>query len=460
MTRAIILLFVSALLANAQARRPSVGQIPAFSPPPVADDTIRGMRVSFVPYGAAPTARVELVLRSGRAAEQAGEAGLAQLVGDYLLEGTRARSGKDLALELATIGTVGGGLAISVGTFETIIAGEVLSESATRLVEILAEVATSPAFDPAAFERLKEGVKRRSQVTGSASIAAARVNAILFPGDPADRVPTDSTIAALTLDDVRRFHAREYVTARAQLYVAGVFDRSAIETAARTAFRPMPEGTMPAAVPTTTSRTLWTDSLPVVHVIDRPGATQTRIHVAYPVVDQTHPDHLVLNQLNTVMGSVQTSRIIANLRERRGYSYNISTRLARRPGATTWTVQGDVNREVTGAALREILLEVERVRTEPPSATELGEFQRFMAGGNIAEMSTARGIIEYLRFFDLYGADRRLLRTLIPSIQGVTTRDILRVHSAYLRPDRRVIVLVGDASQIEPQLRDWTRVIR
>jgi zinc protease len=446
--------------AQAQNAKPAAVPMRAFNPPATIERTIAGMRTSLVPYGTTPTARVELVFRSGRGTELDGEAGLAQLVGDYLLEGTTARAGSAVARELARIGTVGGGLTVSVGTHETIVAAEVLAESAPRLVEIIGEVALSPAFDSAALERLRGAVRRRNQLASAEAIAAARVNNALFPDYPADRMPTDSGLARLGVEAARRFHQREYVAARAHLYVAGVFDAAKVESAARSALRAIRAGTPAPPFPAASHRTAGGDSLPVVQIIDRPGATQTRIHIAYPVVDQTHPDHLALNELNSVMGSVQTSRIIANVRERHGYSYNISTRLARRPGATSWTIQGDVNRDVTGAALREILGEMRRAGTEPPSESELAEFQRFMAGGMIVEMATARGILDYLRFLDLYGADRDYLRTLVPSIHAVTPTDLLRVHSQYLRGDRAVIVLVGDAAAIEPQLAGWAQVRR
>jgi predicted Zn-dependent peptidase len=430
-----------------------------FPPPPVIDDRINGMRVSLVPYGTTPTARVELVFQSGRATEQGDEIGLAQLTGDYLLEGTLTRSGNAVARELAELGTVGGGLSVSVGEYETIIAGEVLAESAPRLVEILAEVALSPAFDSAVLERLRTGVLRRNRLSGTAALAAARANQVLFPGYPADRLVSDSAFRRLTVADVRRFHQREYVGTRAHLFVAGVFDAQAVLSRARSAFAALAMGAPAAPLPAATFRSLSADTIRVVHLIDRPGASQTRIHIAYPVVDQTHPDHLVLNELNLVMGSVQTSRIIANLRERRGYSYNISTRLVRRPGATSWTIQGDVNREVTGAALREIFAEMERIGTEPPSTQELGDFQRFLIGALVRERATSSGLLDYFRFLALYGAERDYQRGFMPNIQSVTSRDIVRVHSAYLRDDRRVIVLVGDTTLIRPQLSGWTRIV-
>jgi zinc protease len=118
-----------------------------------------------------------------------------------------------------------------------------------------------------------------------------------------------------------------------------------------------------------------------------------------------------------------------------------------------------VNRDVTGAALREILAEMRRVETERPSPQELGDFQRFLAGVLVGELSTSRGIIDQLRFLSVYGVGRDYMRTAIPAVHTVTPEDLVRVYSTYLRDDRRVIVLVGDTTLVRPQLMGWTRII-
>ena len=458
-------LYVAAGNLSAQeAERPTVGPPRPFTPPAVRQRTLEnGMGIALVPYGATPTARVEFVIRTGRAYESIEETGLAQLVADYLLEGTASRDAAVIAERLAALGTVGGGLSVIVGTHETIIAGEVLAESAPAIVRLIAEIVMEPAFDATALERLKTNYRRRvqSQTTSAAAIAAAKANAILFPGDPADRHANDEQLTRLSIAEVRAFHARHVVARRSRLYVAGVFDTTAVEAAARDAFAGMQAGTTTSTLPAGNRvDERVNDATPSVHLIDRPGATQSRLQVSMRIVDQTHPDHLALNELNSLMGSVQTSRIIANVRERHGYSYNVSSRIIRRPGGTTWTVQADVNRDVTGAALREILGELDRLPVNPPAEHELRGFQTFMAGGMMTEMATARGILEYLRFLELYGSNLSYLANLVQSIFAVTPAELLRVYARYMQPERRVIVVIGDAASIEPQLRGIARIVR
>jgi predicted Zn-dependent peptidase len=197
---------------------------------------------------------------------------------------------------------------------------------------------------------------------------------------------------------------------------------------------------------------------PVIYLIDRPGATQARVQVSFPVVDQPHPDHLVLNEINMLMGSTQTARIVANVRERHGYSYNIFTRLVRRPGSTQWIAAGDITNDVAGAAIREILSEVDRLRRETPSAEELSSFQSFMAGILVSENSTAQGILESLRWMDLYGVNTSYLATFIQNIYGVSPDAIRTMALRYLTPDRMTIVVVGDRKALLSQLEAIGRV--
>jgi len=147
------------------------------------------------------------------------------------------------------------------------------------------------------------------------------------------------------------------------------------------------------------------------------------------------------------------------VRERHGYSYNVSSRLARRPGSTQWVVSGDMTNSVVGASIREMLSEISRLPAEPPDSVELGGFQSFMAGILISENSTAQGIIDMLRLLDLYGMNRSYLQTFVGSVYDVSGKDIQRVARKYLQPASAVIVVVGDRNAILSQLAEIGEVV-
>jgi predicted Zn-dependent peptidase len=444
-------------VAIAQAPRPEVAAPRRFTPPRAIESSLpNGLTVTLVPYGTMPTARVELVIRAGTADETAGQVGLAELVGDYLREGSRSRNADSLARETSGLGVVGGEIGILVRPFVTWVGGEVLSESTLGLVDLIGDLVRQPAFAPGPLARLKANQVRRLSMrrTQAATLASTRVNTLLFPNHPSDRIPTDEQVQGLALDDVQRFHATHFVARRAHLYIAGVFDAPAVEAAVRRAFGAWAPGeAKPVVLDAPLQRSdPRTNQPPVIHLMDRPGASQARIQVSAPVVDPAHPDHPILNLLNVMLGWVQTSRIIANVRERHGYSYNVSSRLVRRPGSSQWALTADVANDVTGAALREILAELARVVAEPPADEELRRHQAFSAGVLIAENATPAGILDTLRYFDLYGVDAEYRANFVERTRDIVPADIQRVARTYFQPHDLVIVVVGDRAAVASQL--------
>jgi predicted Zn-dependent peptidase len=420
------------------------------------------MRVAFVPFRATPTARIELVLRAGTADESAPQPGVATIVAKLLSEGTRSRSADKIAQLVSDLGAVGASIFVNTDARETVLAVDVLPEGAPAMIELLADMVRHPAFDPAALERLKSNAIRQLQLqrTQADWLAASRTNSLLFPDNPADRRPTEEQIRSLDIGVISGFFSRHYVPGRTRLYVAGTFDETRVARAAAAGFADWSAASSTSFIkpPSVKARVINPGNRPVIYLIDRPGATQARVQMSFPVVDMAHPDHLVLNEMNMLMGSTQTARLVANIRERHGYSYNISSRLVRRPGSTQWVAAADITNNVVAPAIQEILGEIARLRKDPPPAEELGSFQSFMAGILVQENSTAQGILESLRWMDLYGVRTSFLGTFIQNVYKVEPRDIRAVAERYLRPDRMAIVVVGDRKVLLPQLEAIARV--
>jgi zinc protease len=429
MKRAALLLFGLPVLA---AERPVPGPMKPFVPPAREERALpSGFRYSLMPFGSLRMARVELSMRND------GDADLAELVANYLLEGTRSRNAAALSTAVSDLGVVGGAIRVSVTASETVVSAEALSDSAPALIRLVAEVVNEPAFPSEALESMKADQLRRmdNRQTQPASRALSREDALLFGIQTSGDV-----VRAATADSVRQYWSASYRPAAAHLYVAGVFDNEAVDRAVRESFASE-------------------SSKPVIHLIDRPGATQSHIAVAWPMPDPAHADYFVLNVMNIVMGSMQRSRIIANVREQHGYSYNIFSRLYGRPRSSKWGVSGDVATASTAAALREILAEVARLGEEPPSPGELRRFQTFMSGVLLSERATPEGIVSALRWQELHGLPADDWATFVPRVYAVTPEDLRRVARRYLAPSRAAIVVIGDRKAIEAKLGEVGRVV-
>src|SRR5688500_12777871 len=199
--------------------RPVVAAPKPFTAPRVLERTYaNGMRVALVPFSATPTARIELVVRAGTADEPANQPAVAQLVGQLLLAGTRSRSAGSVARLLSALGAVGGSISISTSSHETTLGVDVLPEGAPRMIELLADLVRHPSFPLPAFERAKLNAIRRIQAQRSQAewLGSSRTNALLFPGNPLDRVPAENEIQSIALASIARSHADYYAPSRSR----------------------------------------------------------------------------------------------------------------------------------------------------------------------------------------------------------------------------------------------------
>jgi predicted Zn-dependent peptidase len=414
-----------------------------------------GMAVSIIPFGTVPKVDAQLVVRVGNVNEAADEVWLADLMADLMREGTTSRSSSEISLEAARMG---GGVSVSVSSDELSVSGSALSEAAPDLVRLMADLAMNPAFPPSELERLRASRLRSLAVQKSQpqSLALERFQALLYPDHPYGRVfPTEEMLSGYTIEQLRKFYDQHLGAARAHLFVVGLVAAGEMENVVREAFAGWRAGTMPALnVPdavTTTRR---------IHLIDRPGAVQSSMYVGLPVIDPSHPDYVALQVTNMLLGGAFASRITRNIREDKGYTYSPFSNVSTRYRSGYWAEVADVTTAVTGPALREIFGEIERLRAESPPVDELRGIQNYMAGTFTLQASSRGGVLAMMRQRNLHGLPDDFHANYVRSIHAVTPADVQRMAQKYLDPDRMVVVIVGDGSAIEEQLKEIGEIER
>jgi zinc protease len=412
-----------------------------------------GMTVTLVPYGTIPKVNVRAVVRTGNLNEPAGKTWLADLTGDLMKEGTPTRTAQQIAEEAAAMG---GTLSVGVGMEQTSVGADVLSEFGPALVNLIADVLQRPLLPESELQRLKNNRLRNLAIarTQPGQLALERFRSVLYGEHPFGRIfPSDEALKGYTIEEVRKFYADNFGAQRTNLYVAGVFDARAMRQAITQAFDKWAKGT-PAVenVPKPASAR-------ALHLIDRPGAAQSTIYLGLPVVDPSHPDYVPLVVTDYLLGGAFTSRITSNIREQKGYTYSPFSQVSSRFRDAYWVQIADVTTAVTGPSLKEIFAEVDRLRTEPPTAAELRGIQNNLAGIFVIQNSSRGGIINQLAFLDLHRLPETYLSNYVQNVLNVTPADVQRVARTYLRPDRMAIVVVGDQSKIAEQIKPYGEAV-
>ncbi|HEX6640809.1 MAG TPA: pitrilysin family protein [Thermoanaerobaculia bacterium] len=449
-TLALALLCAITVTAQQKQAPPAVGPPRNFAIPEIRRiDLPNGLKVRLVQYGEVPKVTVRLVTQTGNVDESANEVWLADLTGSMMEQGTTSRSAQRIANDVAMMG---GALDIAVGVNQTTIGTDVFSESATAAIALVADVARHPLFPEADLARIKTDLSRDLSIRRSqpGQLAAEKFSQVLFGNSPYGRLfPAEAALQGYTLDQVRAFHARNFGAARSFLYVVGRFDATAVDSAIHATLGDWAAGspaTKPEVTPTATR---------ALHFIDRPGAVQSTLSIGLPVIDATNADYLALTVTNALLGGSFGSRITSNIREQKGYTYSPNSAVTARLGAGAWAENADVTTNVTGPSIKEILGEIDRLRNEPPTAQELRGIQNYLAGTYVLRNSSRPGIAAQLAFLDLYGLSESYLRNYVQNVYALTPADIQRLAKTYIDPAKLAIVVVGDRTKVEEQLKPY-----
>jgi zinc protease len=183
------------------------------------------------------------------------------------------------------------------------------------------------------------------------------------------------------------------------------------------------------------------------------GAVQSTLYIGLPTIDAAHADYLTLTVMNALLGGSFGSRITSNIREQKGYTYSPSSAINSRLGAASWAEVADVTTNVTGASIKEILGEIDRLRKDPPSVDELRGIQNYLAGTFVLRNSSRAGIAQQLATLNLYGLNEDYLRSYVQHVYALTPADIQRMAQTYVDPAKIAIVVVGDKAKVAEQLK-------
>lgn len=408
-----------------------------------------GLSVTLVNYGDIPKVNVGLYVAAGNSYEKADEVWLGDLTAQLMREGTATQTGPEISLAAARMG---GQVDINVGVDTASVTGSALSEFAPDLARLVADLALRPKFPAAELDRLKADNLRRLSIAKSnpQQMATEKFREVLYANHPYGRVfPSEAQIKGYTLAQARAFYEANWAASRARLYVVGRFDTGAAENAIRAAFGGWKKGVMshPVAPKPRADR--------AVYIVDKPGAVQTTLIVGLPTIDASHPDSIALSVTNSVLGGYFSSRMTANLRESKGYTYSPFSAVQNRYRDATWAQNADVTTAVTGASLKEIFLEIDRLQAEAPGDAELESAKNYMLGTFVLRNSDRAGIIAQLEFINFHGLPADYLNTYIGKVRAVTPAMVQEMTRKYIDDTKTAIIAVGDRKQIEDQVRPY-----
>ena len=409
-----------------------------------------GLRVIVAPMHRLPLVSVIAVVDAGAAGDTDGREGLAMLTAAALAEGTVDRDGPALVEAFERIGTaVDSGAEWDDATVQLTVTPARFDEA----MALLAEVVMAPRFAEGDVERLKserlaELLQQQVEPRGLADERFARV--VYAPASRYARAAGGSpaTVRALDAGLARAWHALRYGSATTTLIVTGDVTPEAVRAVVERRF-----GTWSRAVePTPAVHTEARTTERAVHVVAKADAPQSELRVGHVGLPRAHRDYFSVVVMNAVLGGLFSSRINLNLREKHAYTYGAHSGFDWRRAAGPFVVATAVKTEVTDAAVREILLEIDQIREAEVNADELDLATKYLAGVFPIRYETTGAVASALALATVYGLPDDYFSTYRDRISAVTRGDVLTAARTHLHPESLQILAVGDATTITEPL--------
>ena len=452
----LVLVAASVTLAAQQPDRkqpPPLGPAPALKLPAIQKQLLsNGLAVWIVEHHEVPLAQINLIVRSGSAADPIGKYGVGSLTAAMLDEGAGTRSSLDLADAIEFLGA-------NLSTASSFDASSVrMSVPVSKLAEalpLMSDVALRPSFPVSELDRL-----RKERLTG---LLQARDNAgaliqLAFPrivfgpthryGTSANGLP--ATIEALTVDDLKTFYRSHFRPDNATLLVVGDLAPATALPMLEKAFGNWKADGMAPLVADVPNAPQLTKRQ--VYLVDKPEAAQSQIRIGWVGVSRSTPDYAVLEVLNTVLGGSFTSRLNQNLREKNGYAYGASSGFDMRLSAGPFLAAAGVQTDKTADALKEFFNELNGILTPVPP-DELAKARNYVALGFPGEFETTSDMARKLEELVIYNLPDTTFSNFVPSVTAVTAADLQRAAARFVQPERMAVVVVGDLKLIEGPIR-------
>ncbi|HQR05745.1 MAG TPA: pitrilysin family protein [Gemmatales bacterium] len=379
-------------------------------------------------------------LTNVRRYEPAEKAGVAQLMGSLLEEGTEKRTGQQIAEAIDDVG----------GTISMVANGgsvKVLRDHKQLGLELLFDSLLHPSFPAEAFERKKdeqlaEIAEAQEQPLSRASEAFQEtIYGKHFKGRPSRG--SQAIVQKLTRDDVAAFHKLVMVPDNTALAIVGDFNSKEMIDLV-TKLTANWTGKLPPA-PETPELTLGKGSS--TKLITMPNSAQLQFLMGHLGIKRNHPDYFKLLVMDNVLGSGAgfTDRLSSRIRDREGLAYTVNATITDSaeldPGAFMCYIGTDARNYQRVKQL--FLEEIERLRKEIPSEYEVSSTKQYLLGKLAFMLTTSDSIAEKLLYVNRYDLGFDYFDKYRASVEAVTPAQVREMAEKYIQPGSFATVAAG-----------------
>lgn len=400
--------------------------------------TATGARVYFVEARGLPILDVQLDFAAGNVYLVPGKAGLPGLTRDLLEAGAGDLDEEKLAERLTDTGAqLGGG----VDNDRASVALRTLSATPEReaALALMRTVLSAPTFPEAVLAREKERsiAAIREADTQPGAIAAKRFAAAIYPDHPYGVSATAESLAAITRQDIVDFYQQHYVAKNATISLIGDISRSEAEAIANQLSQALPAGGASVTLPPVTLPK--SQMIKIAH-----PAAQSHVHIGLPAVRRGDADYFALLVGNYSLGGGGfVSRLMKEVREKRGYAYSVSSYVYPQRLLGPFGINLQTKRSQVNDALKVVDDVLSSFMAQGPTAKELAAAKKNLVDGLALRLDSNAKLLGYLSTIGFYGLPLTYLDDFPARVNAVTIIQVREAFARHVPRDHLVTVVVA-----------------
>jgi len=394
-----------------------------------------------------PIVQINLIIPAGSIYDPEGKQGISTLTSMLIDEGAGDLSGLEISDRIEGLGSI---LNINSNKEFTTISLLTLKENLEKSLEIFSLILISPTFEDSEFTRESARLQTQiMQLNDDPSYLASREFQKVIYDKTAYKFPASGTLNSiknLSLTDVRDFYNKKYSPNGSFLIIVGEIEENESRQLLNKYFENWPNKIITEKKDNTVAK-----SKKEIVIVDKQDAAQSEIKLGHYSKGRNSEDFYSRTVLNSILGGQFSSRINLNLREDKGFTYGAHSNYSYNRIGSTFTVSTSVKSEHTSNALKEIIFELNSIKTTVTDE-ELAFAKSYLIRRFPSLFETYSQVATNLSLIPIFNLNKNYFKDYVNKIENVSLTDIHRAADENILLDNLVVVIAGNRSIIEDDL--------
>lgn len=400
-----------------------------------------GLKVLLLPDKSTPTVTLSGYMKAGSEFDPETQAGLASVVAESLLNGTKSKN----ALLIAKIlDDKGASLDFQTYREGVYVHGSSLAGDLNVVLETLADAVKNPNFPKKELElTLQQAITSLRQDLDDPSEVARRtfVQSVYPKKHPLHNFPTEESLRGINRQDVIAFKAKYYRPDTTTLALVGNFDPEKVSSYLEKEFS---DWHVQGQAPKLEYPVVLMPDKPVHHNSSLPGKAQAITYMGYTAINRQDPRYyaaVVLNQI--VGGDTLSSRLGSELRDRQGLTYGIYSNFLAGKSTGQFFIEMQTNPEDANKAINKTCQLLNEVIQKGVSSEEVETAKQTLISNYIVSLANPDELIHKILMNKVYGLNPNELSNLTEKIDKVSLAEVNQAARELIHPDKIVVVTAG-----------------